>query len=97
MSDDSTLPPEARIALGAYEAMGKSKEEYFGLLQQLDQKYREGRKPTMAENLHLEKLLQAHGEKVTAFNNAMQAVADKSTRELLLKHLMAQPKTSNAG
>jgi len=88
MSDDDTLPPEARTALDAYQAMSASKAEYFGLLQQLDLKYKERGSPTVAENLKLEKLLQAHGEKVASFNNAMQAVTDKATREVLLKRLM---------
>ena len=89
MSDDVTLPPEARTALNAYQAMSASKTEYFGLLQQLDLKYKDRGVPTIAENLKLEKLLQAHGEKVAAFNTSMQAVTDKATRELLLKRLMA--------
>ena len=89
MNEDDTLPPEARSALEAYHAMSASKSEYFGLLQELDVKYRERGSPTVAENLKLEKLLQAHGEKVASFNNAMQAVTDKNTRELLLKKLMA--------
>ena len=89
MSDDATLPPDARTALNAYQAMSASKTEYFGLLQQLDLKYKERGAPTIAENLKLEKLLQAHGEKVAAFNTSMQAVTNKATRELLLKRLMA--------
>jgi hypothetical protein len=51
-------------------------------------KYKERGSPTIAENLKLEKLLQTHGEKVASFNNAMQAVTDKTARELLLKKLM---------
>ena len=88
MSDDATLPPDARTALNAYQAMSASKTEYFGLLQQLDLKYKNRGTPTVAENLKLEKLLQAHGEKVAAFNTSMQAVTNKATRELLLKRLM---------
>lgn len=89
MTDETTLPPDARSALDAYQAMSASKADYFGLMQHLDQKYRERGSPTIAENLKLEQLLQAHGEKVAQFNNAMQAVTDKNTRELLLKQLMA--------
>jgi hypothetical protein len=88
MTEDDPLPPEARSALDAYQAMSASKSEYFGLLQQLDVKYKERGSPTIAENLKLEKLLQTHGEKVASFNNAMQAVTDKTARELLLKKLM---------
>ena len=89
MTEDESIPPEARTALEAYQAMSASKSEYFGLLQQLDLKYKDRGSPTIAENLKLEKLLQAHGERVASFNNAMQAVTDKVTRELLLKRLMA--------
>ena len=97
MTLDDTLPPEARIALEAFQAMGASKTEYFGLLQQLDLKYKERGTPSVAENLKLEKLLQAHGEKVAAFNNAMQTVTDKTTREVLLKRLMANNVPQDTG
>lgn len=89
MNEDDFLPPEARSALEAYQAMSASKSQYFGLLQELDVKYKDRGSPSVAENLKLEKLLQVHGEKVASFNNAMQAVTDKTTRELLLKRLMA--------
>ena len=82
------LPEEAQAAWDAYQVMGKSKIEYFGLLQEIDRKYREGGTPTLAENLQLEKLLKAHSEKVTAFNEAMQSVTDKTAREKLMKKLM---------
>lgn len=90
MSDTAIkLPAEAQAAWDAYQLMGKSKIEYFGLLQEASRKYKHGGSPTIAENLQLEKLLKAHGEKVTAFNEAMQAVTDKEARELLLKKLTA--------
>jgi len=89
MTEDESIPAEARTALVAYQAMSASKSEYFGLLQQLDLKYKDRGSPTIAENLKLDKLLQAHGERVASFNNAMQAVTDKAARELLLKRLMA--------
>jgi hypothetical protein len=88
MSDDIKLPAEAQAAWNAYQVMGKSKVEYFGLLQEIDQKYKQGGSPSIAENLQLEKLLTTHSEKVAAFNAAMQAVTDKEARELLLKKLM---------
>ncbi len=89
MSDTAIkLPAEAQAAWNAYQMMGKSKIEYFGLLQEIDQKYKHNGSPTIAENLQLEKLLKAHGENVTSFNKAMQAVTDKEARELLLKKLM---------
>jgi hypothetical protein len=89
MSDDTRLPAEAQAAWDAYQIMGKSKAEYFGMLQEIDQKYKQGGSPTIAENLQLEQLLNTHSEKVAAFNEAMQAVTDKTARELLLKKLTA--------
>jgi hypothetical protein len=86
-SNDTILPVEAQLAWEAYQAMGKSKAEYFSLLQYLDQKYRGGGTPSIAENLQLENLLKAHDEKVVAFNKAMHTVRDKKARELLLKKL----------
>ena len=83
------LPSSAQCAWEAYQGMGSSKAAYFGLLQELDRKYRAGGIPSIAENLQLEKLLAAHNEKVAAFNEAMQAVTDQETRELLLKKLTA--------
>ena len=87
MSDDAVLPVEAQIAWEAYQAMSRSKAEYFGLLQELDRKYREGGGPSIAENLQLEKLLKIHDGKVTAFNDAMYNVVDKDVRVMLLKKL----------
>lgn len=83
----NALPPAAQYAWEAYQAMANSKAAYFSLLQELDQKYRAGGTPSIAENLQLEKLLAAHNEKVSAFNEAMQAVTDKEARELLLEKL----------
>lgn len=95
MTDNtSKLPQDAEYAWEAYKEMGSSKSAYFGLLQELDQKYRESGSPSIAENLQLEKLLAAHNEKVAAFNEAMQSVTDKQARELLLKKLMSDTSTS---
>ena len=87
MVNETSLPAEVQIAWEAYLAMSGSKTEYFGLLQELDQKYRVGGAPSIAENLHLEKLLKAHDRKVAAFNDAMNNVTDKKARELLLAKL----------
>ena len=93
MSDSSNkLPAEVREALEAYRLMGITKTDYFAYLQELDQKYRQGGAPTIAENLQLEKLLEAHDEKVSAFNTAMQAVTETEARELLLQKLSEQSK-----
>ena len=89
MSEKDALPEEAQIAWDAYQAMGKSKTEYFTFLQDLDQKYKHNGSPNIAENTRLEELLKLHDEKVTTFNEAMSAVQDNDARELLLKKLTA--------
>jgi len=89
MSNNDLLPKEAQKAWDAYLAMRLSKQSYFGFLQELDQKYKEGGSPSIAENLHLEDLLKKHDGKVTAFNEAMQSIEGKNSRELLLKKLTA--------
>lgn len=90
MSDDTALPVEARVAWEAYQAMSRSKAEYFDLLQKLDRKYRESGSPSIAENLQLEKLLKVHDGKVAAFNDAMNNVVDKDARVMLLKQLTSE-------
>lgn len=84
---EKKLPEEAQRAWDAYQEMGVSKKAYFGFLQEIDEKYGEGGEPTIAENLQLEKLLEAHDKKVRAFNEAMQDIVDSETRELLVKKL----------
>ena len=72
--DSDNLPEDAQTAWDAYQAMGLSKQSHFGFLQELDQKYKEGGSPSIAENLHLEDLLKKHDEKVKAFNKAMRSI-----------------------
>jgi len=83
------LPEEAQAVWLAYQAMSESKAAYFSLLQELHQKYRDNGCATFAENLRLEKLLQVHNEKVTAFSQAMSAIQDKDTRERLVRMMGA--------
>ncbi|MCS3904404.1 hypothetical protein J2T55_002440 [Methylohalomonas lacus] len=74
MSDDPSpddLPPEARPAYEAYLAMSETKQAYFSFMVELDEKYKQGGEATIAENLKLEQLLDAHDEQVKAFNKAM--------------------------
>lgn len=89
MDPENDLPAEVRAALEAYQQMGQSKKTYFSLLQELDEKYRHGGTPSIAENLQLEKFLKAHDKKVAAFNEAMQAVNNPDDRVLLLEKLGA--------
>ncbi|MEJ2095273.1 MAG: hypothetical protein P8X93_09080 [Gammaproteobacteria bacterium] len=85
MSDsNNSLTSEAQIAWEAYLSMSKTKTAYFSFLSEIDQKYKDGGSPTIAENLQLEKLLGIHNEAVAIFNRAMQSVTDKDAREQLL-------------
>lgn len=86
MSHFDDLPAAARPAYEAYLAMSESKQAYFTFMVGLDQKYKDGGSPTIAENLQLEQLLKAHDEKVTAFNEAMQTMKDmdEATRNALI-------------
>lgn len=86
MNKHDDLPAAARPAYEAYLAMSESKQAYFNFMVELDQKYKDGGAPTIAENLQLEQLLKAHDEKVTAFNEAMQAMKDmdETTRNALI-------------
>ena len=82
------LPAQAHRAWLAYQDMCRSKQIYFKLLHELDQKYGNTEiAPTFAENLKLEQLLKTHGEKVKKFNEAMAAVGEKNAREMLLNKL----------
>jgi hypothetical protein len=88
MSDsNNSLTSEAQIAWEAYLSMSKTKTAYFSFLSEIDQKYKDGGSPTIAENLQLEKLLGIHNEAVALFNRAMRSVTDKDAREQLLKKL----------
>lgn len=88
MSDTAIkLPEEAQAAWDAYQEMSKTKTAYFNFLQELDQRYKEGGSPGIAENLRLEELLKAHDKKVAAFSQAMNKVEDKEARVALLQKL----------
>ena len=88
MNDDvesSELSETARIALRAFQDMNQSKNIYFQLLQELDDKYKNGGTPSIAENLQLEKLLKEHDNNVNAFSTAMTAVENADDRTQLIK------------
>ncbi len=61
--------------------MSGSKQAYFSFMIELDQK-----SVDVTENLKLEQLLQAHDERVSAFNSAMQATRsiDEASRNRLI-------------
>ena len=87
MSENNILPDDVQKAWDAYQEMKTSKQEYFSFLQELDKKYENSGSPSIAENLKLEQQLKAHDEKVFAFNDAMQAIENKESREILLNKL----------
>lgn len=82
---EAELTEEARVAYRAFQDMSQSKQVYFSYLQELDEKYRTGGAPGIAENLQLEKLLKQHDKNVAAFNTAMSAVEDHDARLQLIK------------
>ena len=84
---DAPLSAEAEQAWMAYQAMAETKKMYFGFLQELDQKYNKSESPSIAENLKMEQLLQAHDEKVSAFTQAMANVKEASARQALMTKL----------
>ncbi len=86
MTDTSNneLPAIAQVALEAYQRMTETKNIYYGFLQSLDAKYEKGEQPSEEENQQLGVMLEAHSEKVAAFNEAMRAVVEPADRELLL-------------
>lgn len=92
-SGRNELPETARPAWEAYVAMSQSKEIYFSFMVELDQKYKQGGEPTIAENLKLEQLLAEHDKKVTAFNKAMQSMQDMDvdTRNALIRAMGGSP------
>ncbi len=85
--DNDELPPIAQIAWEAYMRMSATKNTYFEFMQSLDQKYEKGETPSEEENQKLSVMLQAHGETVAEFNNAMREVSDPDERTLLLKKM----------
>ena len=81
------LSPETAAAWQAYRSMCSSKDEYFSLLQALDEKYKSGGEPGIAENLRLEKLLSEHDRKVKQFNQAVAAITDPGAKQQLVELL----------
>ena len=85
MTED--LSPETAAAWQAYRSMCASKDDYFSLLQALDEKYKNGGEPGIAENLRLEKLLSEHDGKVKLFNQAVAAITDPGAKQQLVELL----------
>lgn len=84
---EADLPIDARRAWQAYLAMRESKEAYFSLLSEIEQKYRNRGKPTQEESGRLAELLQQHDTGVRVFSEAMAGVTSEASRQALLKLL----------
>ena len=97
MSDPVTedLSPETTAAWQAYQSMCASKDDYFSLLQALDEKYKNGGEPGIAESLKLEQLLSEHDRKVKLFNRAVATITDPGAKKQLLELLTAAVDTKN--
>lgn len=84
---DAALPTDARAAWDAYLAMRDSKQAYFSLLSEIDEKYKTAGEPTAAETDRLADLLSRHDANVKAFNEAMAAITEPGSRQALLMKL----------
>jgi len=86
---NNTFPfsPQAQTALTAYEAMRESKDNYFSLLQSMDEKYRHWGHPSDDEKHRLEKLLEVHNQRVSEFRQAMAKVEEPNERMALIQRL----------
>ena len=89
------LSPETVAAWRAYQSMCASKDDYFSLLQALDEKYKTGGGPGIAENLRLENLLNEHDQKVKLFNQAVATITDPGAKKQLLELLTAAVDTKD--
>ena len=89
------LSPETEAVWQAYQAMCASKDDYFSLLQALDEKYKNGGEPGIAESLKLEQLLSEHDKKVKLFNQAMAAVTGPEAKQQVLELLKAAADTKD--
>ena len=83
------LSPEIETAWQAYQSMCASKDDYFSLLQALDEKYKNGGEPGIAESLRLEQLLSEHDKKVKLFTRAMAAITSPDAKLQLMELLKA--------
>ncbi len=73
------LPDVARPAWRAYCEMLNSKDAYFNTLEELNRKYADGGRRSLAEIAHLEQLLETHDRSVAGFASAMRALGEASS------------------
>ena len=89
MTELDPLPDVALPAWRAYEAMLQTKDAHFSLLEELEAKYRDGGRRTLAEGRRLEQLLAAHDAQVRAFRQSVVALQqeDLAAHHALLAHI----------
>ena len=89
MTELGPLPDAALPAWQAYEAMLKTKDAHFTLLEELETKYRDGGRRTFAEGRRLEQLLAEHDAQVHAFRRSVSALQqeDLAAHHALLMHI----------
>ncbi len=88
MSGARKLPESAQPAWQAYRAMERTKRQHIDLLKRIEQRERHGGPRTFAEQVRLDRLLEAHDEAVLRFRRAMQVLADdKTAHGQFLEHL----------
>ncbi len=73
------LPDVARPAWRAYCEMLNSKDAHFDTLEELNRKYTDGGRRSLAEIAHLEQLLETHDRSVARFAAAMRALRETSS------------------
>ena len=95
MSALAPLPDAALPAWSAYEAMLRTKDAHFSFLAQLEEKYRDSGRRTLAEARRLEQLLAEHDLQVRAFRGAVTALqkSDLAAHQALVEHI----RLSNVG
>ena len=83
------LPDAALPAWTAYESMLETKNAHFSFLEELETKYRDGGRRTLAEGRRLDQLLAAHDSQVRSFRNAVSALQqqDLAAHHALLMHI----------
>ncbi len=88
MSGTKKLSEAAQPAWQAYRAMERTKREHLSLLTRIEQQERHAGPRSLAEQVRLDRLLEAHDEAVQRFRRAMQELAgDKAAHAAFLEYL----------
>ena len=89
MTELDPLPDAALPAWRAYVAMIETKDAHFSCLEELETKYRDGGRRTLAEGRRLEQLLAKHDAQVHAFRQSVAALQreDLAAHHALLMHI----------